>query len=73
MGEWNDPVPDAGQVEQPLTLPSYILQDLHYRRSDLQAGIEREKALGRRNTGLLHAANRAVRFLDGLIKMASAE
>lgn len=47
------------------TLPAYAKQDLRWRRNDLQAQIDREERLGR-NTGLLHAARRAVKTLDDL-------
>jgi hypothetical protein len=45
------------------TLPSYARTDMVNRRSDLQAAIEREEKRGR-DTGLLHAARRAVAAMD---------
>lgn len=47
-------------------------QWLIYRRADLNAAIAHEQALGR-NTGLLHAARRAVALLDELINEQSTD
>lgn len=52
------------------TLPAYTKRDLDYQRAALQAAINHEERIGR-NTGLLHAARRAVKAINEMLEIGA--